>query len=82
MIASIKALKGAKNEPAATDRINRRRQLAAYYVEQIKLVALCCQDRSYNAIDVFEGRFRTGAVCGSSLMIHTLTYYELRSPSY
>ena len=34
------ALRGAKNEPAATDRINRRRQLAAYYVEQIKLVAL------------------------------------------
>ena len=54
------ALRGAKNEPAATDRINRRRQLAAYYVEQIKLVALCCQDRSYNAIDVFEGTFSYG----------------------
>lgn len=51
------AKEGAKNEPAATDRINRRRQLAEYYVEQIKLIALCCQDRSYNAIDVFEETF-------------------------
>ena len=58
------ALRGAKNEPAATDRINRRRQLAAYYVEQIKLVALCCQDRSYNAIDVFEGTFSYGCCLG------------------
>lgn len=47
----------AKNEPAATDRIKRRRQLTEYYVDQIKLIALCCQDRSYNAIDVFEERF-------------------------
>ena len=43
-------------------------------MEQIKLVALCCQDRSYNAIDVFEGTFRMGAGLGPGRMTPTLIF--------
>ena len=58
--AHRRAIDAAGDDAECLARVARRRQLAGYYVEQIRMLALICQDRSYNAICMLEREYSFG----------------------